>query len=308
MRNGGKFDIILIDEAGQVTEPDALIPLWQNVSETTVVIIVGDTKQLGPTVVSQNESVRKILGTSFMERIYAQNDQDTVSIDLTTQYRMNLEISQFISDTFYNSSIRSDTATSGTCLQLLKRKVSALCIDTSPFCDGMLRSIRGSSRLFLEERNQSSYRNNGEARLIRNIIVRLIAENKDLQTSAIAVITPYRDQKKNIVRELMNLDRKRFENIRVNTVDAFQGQEARVVIIDLVRSGGRSVGFIDDSRRINVALSRARDLAIVVGNRKTMKVKDTNLWTSWFDFCNNLSPSGVIHTVHDLEALYDLGV
>jgi AAA domain len=152
MRNAGKFDVILIDEAGQVTEPDALIPLWQNVSETTVVIIVGDTKQLGPTAVSQNKSVRKILGTSFMERIYAQNDQDTVSIDLTTQYRMNLEISQFISDTFYNSSIRSDTATSGTCLQLLKRKVSALCVDTSPFWDGMLQSIRGSSRLFLEEK------------------------------------------------------------------------------------------------------------------------------------------------------------
>jgi DNA polymerase alpha-associated DNA helicase A len=138
--------------------------------------------------------------------------------------------------------------------------------------------------------------------------VRLIAENKDLQMSAIAVITPYSDQKKNIVREFMNLDSKRFENTRVNTVDAFQGQEARVVIIDLVRSGGRSVGFIDDSRRINVSLSRARDLAIVVGNRKTMEVKDTNLWTSWFGFCSNLSPSGVIHTVQDPETLYNLGV
>jgi superfamily I DNA and/or RNA helicase len=143
---------------------------------------------------------------------------------------------------------------------------------------------------------------------IRNIIVRLIAENKDLQMSAIAVITPYSDQKKKIVREFMKLDRKRFENTRANTVDVFQRQEARVVIIDLVRSGGRSVGFIDDSCRINVALSRARELAIVVGNRKTTKVKDTNLWTSWFDFCSNLSPSGVIHTVQDLEALHDLGV
>jgi superfamily I DNA and/or RNA helicase len=143
---------------------------------------------------------------------------------------------------------------------------------------------------------------------IRNIIVRLIAENKDLQMSAIAVITPYSDQKKNVVREFMKLDRKRFENTGVNTVDVYQGQEARVVIIDLVRSGGRSFGFIDDSRRINVALSRARDLAIVVGNRKTTKMKDTNLWTSWFDFCCNLSPSGVIHTVRDLEALYNLGV
>jgi superfamily I DNA and/or RNA helicase len=71
MRNAGKFDVILIDEAGQVTEPEALIPICKNVSETAVVLIVSETKQLGQTVISQNESVRKILGTSFMEILYA---------------------------------------------------------------------------------------------------------------------------------------------------------------------------------------------------------------------------------------------
>jgi ATP-dependent RNA/DNA helicase IGHMBP2 len=76
----------------------------------------------------------------------------------------------------------------------------------------------------------------------------------------------------------MKLDSITFKSIKVDTVDGFQGNECRIVIISLPRSDDRSIGFIGDVRRANVALSRAKELAIVIGNVTTMRENSQNPW------------------------------
>jgi hypothetical protein len=73
-----------------------------------------------------------------------------------------------------------------------------------------------------------------------------------------------------------------------------------------VRSGGHTTGFIDDKRRANVAISRAKDFVIVVGNLTTIRENCTsNAWQNWFEYCNSLQPSGLIGTVASLTELWE---
>jgi ATP-dependent RNA/DNA helicase IGHMBP2 len=71
--------------------------------------------------------------------------------------------------------------------------------------------------------------------------------------------------------ELMKLYSIIFKSIKVDTVDGFQGNECRIVIISLVRSGDRGIGFIGDGKRANVALFRAKELARVIGKITAMR-------------------------------------
>jgi superfamily I DNA and/or RNA helicase len=95
-----------------------------------------------------------------------------------------------------------------------------------------------------------------------------------------------------------------FKSIKVDTVDGFQGNECRIVIISLVWSGDRGIGFIGDVRRANVSLSRAKELAIVIGNFTTMRESSPNPWDDWFQYCRNLTPSGVISDREDITELW----
>jgi superfamily I DNA and/or RNA helicase len=108
MKKAGNFDFIIIDEAGQVFEPDALIPLARFLKQTTVVAIVGDTQLLGPTILSQDTIVRSILGNSFMARISASQSSDSIFTSLNVQYRMHPDIAKFVSQSFYTGALCSE--------------------------------------------------------------------------------------------------------------------------------------------------------------------------------------------------------
>jgi superfamily I DNA and/or RNA helicase len=127
-----------------------------------------------------------------------------------------------------------------------------------------------------------------------------------LRPSDIAVITPYASQKKFIRDHIVEIEGKQFLNIEVDTMDAFQGSERSVVIIDLVRSQGNTIGFIGDERRSNVALSRAKDLLIVVGNITTMLSDSPNPWVEWKDHFTSLHISNVISDETRLSKLWRL--
>jgi superfamily I DNA and/or RNA helicase len=94
--------------------------------------------------------------------------------------------------------------------------------------------------------------------------------------------------------------------VDVDTIDAFQGGERSVVIIDLVRSEGNTIGFIGDERRSNVALSRAKDLLIVLGNMTTLKSKRPNPWVDWMEHCEDLDASNVIKDENRLSQMWSL--
>ena len=79
----------------------------------------------------------------------------------------------------------------------------------------------------------------------------------------IGVITFYAKQKMNLIQEMM---KRRMSRVSVNTVDGFQGSERDVIIISCVRSGGGSIGFLQDKQRLNVALTRAKHCLVLIGD------------------------------------------
>jgi superfamily I DNA and/or RNA helicase len=88
---------------------------------------------------------------------------------------------------------------------------------------------------------------------------------------SIAVISPYREQVIHIKKELEEDPKLTNVEIAVNTIDGFQGQEKDVVYISLVRSNGKSeIGFLGDTRRMNVAMTRARKQLVIVGDSATI--------------------------------------
>jgi superfamily I DNA and/or RNA helicase len=186
--------------------------------------------------------------------------------------------------------------------------VSAVCVDTSSFCGSSLTSLQVSryKNLFFEKSVGSSFTNIGESILVAKIIRSVLFENGELRPSDIAVITPYAAQKKVIRDHIVEIEGKQSLNIEVDTMDAFQGSERSVVIIDLVRSQGNTIGFIGDERRSNVALSRAKDLLIVVGNMATMLSNSPNPWVEWKDHCTSLHISNVISDETRLSKLWRL--
>jgi helicase MOV-10 len=105
MSNAVEFDIIIIDEAGQATDPDALVPLSRFLNPTAVVLFIGDTKQSGPTILSHDISVRDFLGTLIMERLSACKDSNIAFVNLNMQYRMHLTIARFINKISYNGGL-----------------------------------------------------------------------------------------------------------------------------------------------------------------------------------------------------------
>lgn len=223
------FDLVLIDEAGQSTEPSCLVAI----SKAKKVILVGDHKQLPPTILSQDA---KELSISLFERMI-QNTRFTL---LNTQYRMNPLINEFPSDEFYNSELKSADSTINNKPHIFSKNVVFI------ECHGE------------EKRLGTSIYNEDEIQIVSDLIPKYL---KTLDSNDIGIITPYGAQAK----KLDNL------GVESKTIDGFQGREKKVIIISLTRSS--SMGFLSDFRRLNVALTRAIDELVVIGNPNLL-IKD----------------------------------
>ena len=89
----------------------------------------------------------------------------------------------------------------------------------------------------------------------------------------VGIISPYRAQVQ-LLRQMIKKDdalRPYRRLLTVNTVDGFQGQERDIIVISLVRSNAEGqIGFLNDLRRMNVAITRARMKLIIMGNAETL--------------------------------------
>jgi len=247
------FDLVVIDEASQATEPACWIPILRSGR----VILAGDHCQLPPTVVSQ-AAARQGLATSLMERLILDLTSG-ISHRLTIQYRMHSAIMGFSSQEFYESSLIADSSVAGRLLSDLPG-VIATPMTTSPleFID-----TAGASYDEETEPDGESRFNSAEADFVGRRVEALLEAG--LSASDIAVIAPYAAQVR-LLRE-----RLRGEGLEVDTVDGFQGREKEAVIISLVRSNSRGeIGFLADTRRMNVALTRAKRKLIVIGDSATI--------------------------------------
>ncbi|WP_141325074.1 AAA domain-containing protein [Myxococcus sp. AB025B] len=251
---GEKFDLALLDEATQATEPLALLGFLR----APIVILAGDPQQLPPTVLSQ-EAARAGLAVSLFERLL-EDHGDGVKRMLREQYRMNARIMDFPSREMYAGQLRAHPSVADHTLQDVLPPGTE--VDAPP-----VLFLDTAGKGFDEEVEPTTHSlfNTGEADLIEARVRALLGHGLDPRE--LAVITPYSAQAHRL--------RERLEpfapDVEVDTVDAFQGREKDAILVSLTRSNSEGqVGFLNDLRRMNVALTRARRHLFVVGDSATL--------------------------------------
>ncbi len=254
---GMKFGTLFIDEAAQALEAACWIPI----RKVSRVILAGDHRQLPPTVKSI-AALKGGLGVTLMERI-AERKPDAVTL-LTVQYRMNERIMKFSSDAFYGGMVES--APQVRHRGILDYDTPMVWIDSS--------EAEGREEFVGESFGRI---NKAEAALTLDVLEKYftkIGRGRILEESIdVGVISPYRAQVQYLRRMITkNAFFKPYRKlVTVNTVDGFQGQERDVIVISLVRSNSEGqIGFLQDLRRMNVAITRARMKLIILGDKATM--------------------------------------
>ena len=247
------FDLAVLDEASQAVEPLSWIPLLQ--AERAV--LAGDPLQLPPTLYSR-EAAQEGLALTLFERLQGVLP-DPLKTMLAVQYRMHSAIMDFPSREFYGGRLEADASVSGRLLRDLPG------VRQTPLTGAPFLFVDTSGTGWSEGWDEllQSRDNEEEARLT----VRLLGELLDagLAPREVAVITPYVAQVRRLKALLGD------SPVEVGTVDGFQGREKEAVLLSLVRSNDTGeVGFLRDSRRMNVALTRAKRLLLVVGDGATV--------------------------------------
>lgn len=254
---GQKFGTLFIDEAAQALEAACWIPI----RKADRVILAGDHCQLPPTVKAP-EALRAGLGHTLMQTI-VKNKPDTVSL-LKLQYRMNDEIMRFSSEWFYGGMLQSAPEV---------KYRSILDFDTP------IEWVNTEGLDCNEEFIGENYGriNKSEAELsieqLKGYITKIGRERFLDERIDVGMISPYKAQVQYLRRLVRNdaFFKPYRQAITINTVDGFQGQERDVILISLVRANEEGqIGFLNDLRRMNVAITRARMKLIILGDASTL--------------------------------------
>ena len=248
---GLRFPLALVDEATQATEPLTLLAFLR----AERVVLAGDHRQLPPTVLSQ-EAASGGLSTSLFERLLALHGEPVRQM-LREQYRMNAELMELPSRAFYGGELRAHASVA---TRTMATVLPGATLDAPPL---LFLDSAGKGWDEVAPPGSESLENPGEAEVVVARARLLLAAG--LGPGQIAVITPYRAQAARMAPQLEPL------GIEVDTVDAFQGREAEAVLVSCVRSNAEGrLGFLTDLRRMNVALTRAKVHAFVVGDSATL--------------------------------------
>ncbi len=248
-----KFDWCVMDEASQATEPVSWIPIQY----ADRLILAGDPFQLPPTILSA-EAAAGGLSISLIERLMNMIGP-SVSRRLQEQYRMHQDIMAFSSNEFYDGSL---VASPTVCTHLLQDLPG---IRSSELTSSPVHFIDTAGASYDEdvEVDGDSRYNQNEANLV--VLKAQSLLDAGLSPADLAVISPYSAQVR-LIRDLL-----KESEIEIDSVDGFQGREKEAVIVSLVRSNpDGEIGFLEDVRRMNVALTRARRKLIVIGDSATI--------------------------------------
>lgn len=289
MENYPVFDVVIIDEVSKATPPELLLPMLKGKK----IILVGDHHQLPPLVgedtldetlqaileesenLEEKEELKKLLKESLFERLFKNLPQSSKTM-LAIQYRMHESIMETITPFYEEENYRLQCGL----------------VDSDSVRDHLLESRyvnRKDHLLWLDLPNEKQYFeermkdgksrfNQAELDAIRDMLLDLneataIAKKEGRmnpeERKSIGVISFYGEQVKRIDRligQQVNLPHLTF---RTGTVDKFQGMEMDVILLSMVRNNQEKsgdIGFANDYRRLNVALSRARELLVLVGS------------------------------------------
>lgn len=263
-----QISTLFIDEAAQALEAATWIPIRR----AKRVILAGDHCQLPPTVKSY-EAMKQGMAVTLMEKIVEMHPE-SVSL-LTQQYRMHQDIMKFSNDWFYGGNMTA--ASEVRFRSILDWENPIEWIDTSKIVIDETAENKGFTFKESLDYSGNGRMNIDEALLTLHTLqeyIRRIGENRIVDEKIdFAIISPYRSQVK-YLRKLISSSpflKKFRKNITINTIDGFQGRERDVVLISLVRSNDENnIGFLNDLRRMNVAITRARMKVIIIGDFNTL--------------------------------------
>ena len=254
-----RFPIVLIDEATQACESECILPLLRGAKHA---ILVGDHCQLGPVVLCKN-AAKAGLKISLFERLVKLKIKPHM---LQVQYRMHPKLSEFPSNTFYDGNLQNGVSAD----ERFHFNVNFPWPNNNK--PTFFYHIVGTEEF---SASGTSYINRQEADMI-GLIVKTFMKCT-VKAEQIGIITPYEGQRCYIVSHISkNIG---ITEIEVASVDSFQGREKDYIILSCVRSNDHNgIGFLDDPRRLNVALTRARYGLVIVGN--AMALAKHQLWSN----------------------------
>lgn len=276
-----QFPYSLVDEATQSIELQTVKAIK---SSTEKFILVGDQCQLGP--VFQSQESHKFGLTSSFERLVKEKESSWVRLGM--QYRMHSEISDISSKLFYDGEIETGVEDSD---RMKFNQYKSIFRNSRPI---IFYDVAG-----FERRQRESYANDQE----KDIVIDILQEfehNPAFDPKKLAVISNYSSQIFNLKSEIRKskFSRKFKEFLEVDTVDAFQGREKDFVIISTVRANKHgNVGFLKDSRRMNVAVTRAKHGVVIVGNKDTLMNED-----KWGELIEILEEKNCVFHKNDWES------
>lgn len=214
------------------------------------------------------------------ERAKASPHNPRLSATLTIQRRMDPAIAEVVSETFYGGELKTDASRAA---EALDGRVAFTCSKTltaSPIVVVDFPHVSRSKDPAAMERAKPKWHNPGEIEAVMDVLHHL--KRTDGARPTLAVLSPYAAQVKMLEERLDLALRKELAHIKkdfcpvreglgfTGTVDSFQGSEADLVIVSLVRNNARvglgALGFLRERRRMNVMLSRARDKLIIIGS------------------------------------------
>uniref|UniRef100_A0A669ER19 RNA helicase n=1 Tax=Oreochromis niloticus TaxID=8128 RepID=A0A669ER19_ORENI len=308
----GHFTHVFVDEAGHAVETECIVPLAGLLDATAgQVVLAGDPKQLGP-ILRSPYALKYGMGVSLLERLmnnfsmYQKNAGDVFSNCFVTKllrnYRSHPAILKIPNELFYDGELQA-------CADEYARNF---------YCDweelpkkNFPVIFHGVTGIDKREASSPSFFNVAEVEVLIGYVRKLLqAQGKKgmakIAPRDIGIIAPYRKQVQKIRRALEKIGLEKefqfmsMENLKVGSVEEFQGQERRVILVSTVRSSANyaeidkkfNLGFVKNEKRFNVAVTRAKALLIVVGNPRILETDSTwarHVTHSYFRFQQTLN-------------------
>lgn len=314
MDNYPTFDVVIIDEVSKATPPELLLPMLKGKK----IVLVGDHHQLPPLIgddtfeetleevlkesntFEEKRELEKLLEESLFERLYKNLPSSNKKM-LGIQYRMHEKIMQTITP-FYNTGNESLHCGLNNSDEVRDHKLNGEWIQRN---EHLLWFDLPNESPYFEERMKegSSLFNPSELAMIRKLLLDLNSATKrakeeglmdEEECKSVGVISFYREQVNRVNRLIEELHLPHL-HIRTGSVDKFQGMEMDVILLSMVRNNDNKhgdIGFAKDYRRLNVALSRARELLALIGSsdmftKRPKKEATREMYTNLFNIVNN---------------------
>ncbi|XP_017472706.1 PREDICTED: probable RNA helicase armi [Rhagoletis zephyria] len=295
----GHFTHVLIDESGQCTEPEVMVPVCLVAQKRGQVILAGDPHQLQAIVINRFASEHG-LSLSLLERILGRTPYlrdvmrfpDTSGFDprlvtkLLYNYRSLPSILNVYSELFYDSELRAmvNEKDSREAEMLKKLDVLLPTSEKRPKSHGIF--FYGTRSENKQESDSPSWFNPLEARNVFLMTIKLYRQG--IEPENIGIITPYMKQVKHLRTLFIEAD---IAMPKIGSVEEFQGQERDIILISTVRSSQKlissdlrhALGFVQSAKRMNVAISRARYLMFIFGNPHLLYLD--HCWRTCIKYC-----------------------